>query len=122
MSDAPRLPSFVGRPRSIAPPVLTSSVVSQSSRLFSVEQAATYLGISKRQVRYYITRGLLHHVRLDRRLRVDRAEIDRLIELAMQRDLRPAPRAPSPKRVDPSPGGGSAPGRVTASIMREAAQ
>lgn len=121
MSDAPRLPSLLNRPRSIAPPVPTSPIVSQYARLFSVEQTATYCSCAKRQVRYWISRGLLHPVRLDRRLRIDRVEVDRLIERAMQRDLRPPPRAPRPKRLNPSPPGGSAIGNVTGSIIREAA-
>lgn len=98
MSDAPRLPSFVGRPSSMASPVPSSPVVSQYARLFSVEQAASYLGISKRQIHNFIARGLLHPVRLDRRVRLDRAEIDRLIERAMHRDLRRGQREPSPRR------------------------
>ena len=121
MSDAPRLPSFCNRRRSIAPPVPTSPVVSQYARLFSVEQTATYCSCAKRQVRYWIARGLLHPVRLDRRLRIDRVEVDRLIERAMQRDLRPPPRASTPKRVDPFPPGGSASRSLTGSISREAA-
>jgi excisionase family DNA binding protein len=56
--------------------------------LFDIASAADYLGTSKRQVRYFIARKLLRVVRFDRRLRIDRQEVDRLIERALARDLR----------------------------------
>src|SRR5690349_22979878 len=99
MSDAPRLPSFFNGLRSIAPPVPAAPIApSITPRVLGVDDAATYLGCSRRQIRYLVSRGLLHAVRLDRRLRLDRIEIDALIARAVQRDLRPPPRAQSPKR------------------------
>jgi len=122
MSKAPLLPSILNRPASIALPVPAAGIApSTTPRLLGEDDAAKYLGCSRRQIRYLVSRGLLHSVRLDRRLRLDRHEIDALIARAMQRDLRPPPRASNLKRVAPSPPGRSDPRCAAGSTIRDAA-
>jgi helix-turn-helix protein len=76
-----------------------STAATITPRLLSIAETAVYFGaLSTRQVHYFIARGLLHPVRLDRRVRIDRQEVDRLIERAMQRDLRPPPLLRRPGR------------------------
>lgn len=80
-------------------------------RLMLVDETASYCSCSRRQVRYWLARGLLHPVRLDRRLRIDRHEVDRLVEAATRRDLRaPRPGATSGRRADPLAAGPQFPG------------
>lgn len=50
-------------------------------RWLSQHEAADYLGVSDRTIRNYISRGILagHRVRGSRLIRVDRADLDRLL-------------------------------------------
>lgn len=51
-----------------------------SQRLFSVDDAATYLGRTKPAVQNLIAGGTLPVVRIDRRVMLDRQDLDRLID------------------------------------------
>jgi excisionase family DNA binding protein len=50
-------------------------------RWLSQAEAATYLGVTDRTVRNYITRGAIrgHRIRGSRLVRIDRAELDKLM-------------------------------------------
>ena len=48
-------------------------------KLFSVEQAATYLGRTPEAVRHMITSGKLTAVRIDTRISLDKEDLDKLI-------------------------------------------
>jgi excisionase family DNA binding protein len=52
----------------------------QQKRLFKVPEAAEYLGCSNSQIRNYIAQGKLRNVSLDSHQRIDREDLDRLIE------------------------------------------
>lgn len=49
-------------------------------RLLSVEEAAIYMGRTPEAFRQLIHRGKIPVIRLDRRVQVDRQDLDRLIE------------------------------------------
>lgn len=49
-------------------------------RLFTVEQAAVYLGRSEEGARHLIASGRLPTVKMDRRVFIDVKDLDRLIE------------------------------------------
>ena len=49
-------------------------------RLYTLDEAATYLGRSTWSVRHLIWKGLLPQVRADRRVQVDVRDMDALIE------------------------------------------
>jgi excisionase family DNA binding protein len=49
-------------------------------RLFTVEQAGSYLGRSKEAVQHMIASGKIPTVRIDRRVFIDVRDLDRLIE------------------------------------------
>lgn len=51
-----------------------------SKRLYRVHEAAEYMGCSPQQVRNWVTAGKLPNVSLDTRVRVDLADMVRLIE------------------------------------------
>ena len=48
-------------------------------RLFSIEEAAAYLGISPRSVRTFIAASRLPTIRLGRRVLLDREQLDKWI-------------------------------------------
>jgi len=48
-------------------------------RLFSIEQAALYLGISPRSIRTFVATAQLPAIRLGRRVLLDREQLDRWI-------------------------------------------
>ena len=48
-------------------------------KLFSVEQAATYLGRTPEAVRHMISSGKLTAVRIDTRISLDKEDLDKLI-------------------------------------------
>ena len=52
----------------------------ESSRLVTVEQAALYLGRTKAAVQHLIAEKIIPVVRLDKRIFIDRSDLDRLIE------------------------------------------
>jgi len=54
------------------------AVVNQ--RLYTVDQAAIYLGRTKESVHHLISGGRLPTVRIDRRVFLDKKELDQLIE------------------------------------------
>ena len=51
-----------------------------SARLLTVEQAATYIGRTKEAVQHMVSRGKLPTVRTDRRVFIDRNDLDQWIE------------------------------------------
>ena len=51
-----------------------------AKRLYTVAEAAEYMGCSAQQVRNWITAGKLHNVSLDARARVAIEDMQRLIE------------------------------------------
>lgn len=51
-----------------------------AKRLFSVPEAAQYLGRTEGALRELIYKGRLPQVKLDRRVQLDRHDLDRLIE------------------------------------------
>jgi hypothetical protein len=70
-------------------------------RLLERLPAAEYLGMSVRQFDGLLAAGLLTRVRLDRRVRVDLRELERLVERAKTQDLAPLARPPPSKRRRP---------------------
>jgi excisionase family DNA binding protein len=56
------------------------SLTEYGKRLFKVPEAAEYLGCSPSQVRNYVAQGKLPNVSLDSHVRVDKADLDRMIE------------------------------------------
>jgi excisionase family DNA binding protein len=66
-----------------APPPAPAGIV---PRLLTVEQTAIYIACSKTQLWYWRRAGLIRAVRLDRRLRFDRAEIDALVDRALRHE------------------------------------
>lgn len=54
----------------------------EGKRLFTVAEAATYIGRSPAAVRHLIAEGVLHPVRRDNRVFLDRADLDRWIEMS----------------------------------------
>jgi excisionase family DNA binding protein len=63
-------------------PSMPGGTASQSSapRLLTVEQAATYMGRTKASVQHMVPDGALPWVRSDRRVFLDRQDLDRWIE------------------------------------------
>ena len=65
------------------PPGLAGGIV---PRLLSVEQAAVYIGRSKASVQHMVAAGDLPVVRADRRVFLDREDLDRWIEQNKSRE------------------------------------
>ena len=59
---------------------LSQDIGQTSSRLFTVEQAATYLGRTKEAVQHMVNQNKVPTVRTDRRVFIDRNDLDRWIE------------------------------------------
>lgn len=55
-----------------------------NKRLYTVEEAAEYLGRSVRAVRDMIYAGKLHAVKIDRRTQIDINDMDSLIEISKE--------------------------------------
>lgn len=51
-----------------------------SPRLLTIEQAAVYLGRTREAVQHLVTLGKLPNVRTDRRVFIDRLDLDKWIE------------------------------------------
>ena len=49
-------------------------------RLYTIEEAAMYLGRGKWGIRHLIDSGKLPHVRVDKRIHIDVEDMDRFIE------------------------------------------
>jgi excisionase family DNA binding protein len=60
--------------------VANSGSVPVQPRLLSVEQAAVYLGRTKPAIQHMIADGTLHTVRADRRVFLDKNDLDQWIE------------------------------------------
>jgi excisionase family DNA binding protein len=56
-------------------------------RLVTVKEAATYMGCSPRTIRRLIDGGRLERVGTDRFIRIDRVDLDRLIDHSKDRAL-----------------------------------
>lgn len=67
------------------PPPKTVPV--QQKRLVTVKEAATYMGCSPRTIRRLIDVGRLERVGTDRFIRIDRVDLDRLIDHSKDRAL-----------------------------------
>lgn len=61
-------------------PYGNEKATSNLKRLLSVEEAASYMGRTTDAFRQLIHRGKVPVVRIDRRVQVDRQDLDRLIE------------------------------------------
>ncbi len=65
-------PGGLPRGKAVKPPV--------PKRLFTVEEAAVYLGRSPASIRYLVSCGYLEYVRMGKRIFFDREYLDSLIE------------------------------------------
>jgi len=63
-----------------APPGANEGVLSIEPRLLSVDQAALYLGRTKPAIQHMIAEGSLQTVRADRRVFLDKQDLDRWID------------------------------------------
>lgn len=74
-------------------------------RLLSPDQAARYLGLGSRWVIYrLIAQGTLPAIRLARKLRLDRADLDVLIDRAKTTGMAPhMPQAATARSIRPAP-------------------
>ncbi len=86
-SLGPLLPGYSGflgsntpRGRMVRPREEEEGIVVKNKRLYSIPEAAEYLGRSVPAVRELIFRGRLACVRIDRRVQVDKADLDQLID------------------------------------------
>lgn len=70
--------------RIMEPPPKTAPV---QKRLVTVKEAATYMGCSARTIRRLIDGGQLERVGTDRFIRIDRVDLDRLIDDSKDRAL-----------------------------------
>jgi excisionase family DNA binding protein len=59
-----------------------ANIQTQRRRLLNAEDAAEYLGISEDGLRNIVEDGRLPEVKIDRRKRFDRQDLDKLIETA----------------------------------------
>jgi excisionase family DNA binding protein len=77
-TGTPALDSLVD---AVADRLLARMNQSREARLFTVDEAAAYLGRSSKAVRCMIERGNLPAVRENDRVHLDRTDLDRWIEL-----------------------------------------
>jgi flagellar capping protein FliD len=59
---------------------MSSSGATSTQRLFDVWAAAAYLGRTPKAVEHLIARGVIPSTRMDGKIQIDRAKLDKVIE------------------------------------------